>query len=229
MLNVQKLSFAYGDKITLSDITFEAETGTRIAVLGPNGAGKSTLFRCILGLLPRYDGTIRMTGRDIRTMTAAELARCAAYIPQSTAPVFDYTVLEMVLMGTTGQLGPFSGPGKRQAELAQAVLQSLGVDSLASRSFSKISGGERQLALVARAMVQGVKLLIKMNPRQISILAISSGYWSRWRGWRRMVIRCCFPPIILTMPCPVPIGYWCFGKGKCWHTAQRKLYSRENC
>lgn len=164
MLNVQKLSFAYGDKTTLSDITFEAAAGTRIAVLGPNGAGKSTLFRCILGLLPRYDGTIRMSGGDIRTMTAAELARCAAYIPQSTAPVFDYTVLEMVLMGMTGQIGPFSGPGKRQAEQVQVVLQSLGIDSLASRCFSKISGGERQLALVARAMVQGAKLLIMDEP-----------------------------------------------------------------
>jgi len=164
MLNVNHLSFSYGDKTTLSDITFEAAEGTRIAVLGPNGAGKSTLFRCILGLLPRFKGEIRIDGKNIQSMRQAELAHYAAYIPQSTAPVFDYTVLEMVLMGTTGQLGPFSCPGKGQKEQAREALQSLGIDSLAQRSFSKISGGERQLALIARAMVQGAKLLIMDEP-----------------------------------------------------------------
>lgn len=164
MLSVHNLSFSYGDKNTLSGITFKAAAGTRIAVLGPNGAGKSTLFRCILGLLPRFEGEIKIDGRNIQIMRQQELARCAAYIPQSSASAFDYTVLEMVLMGTTGQLGPFSGPGKGQAAAAQEALKSLGIDSLAHRSFGKISGGERQLALIARAMVQGAKLLVMDEP-----------------------------------------------------------------
>lgn len=164
MLSVNHLSFSYGGKNTLSDITFEAVEGTRIAVLGPNGAGKSTLFRCILGLLPQFTGEIKINEKKIRAMQQAELARCAAYIPQSSAVVFDYTVLEMVLMGTTGQLGPFSGPGKRQIAKAQEILQSLGIDTLGQRSFGKLSGGERQLTLIARAMVQGAKLLIMDEP-----------------------------------------------------------------
>lgn len=164
MLKVQDLSFSYGERKNLSGIRFEALTGTRVAVLGPNGAGKSTLFRCILGLLPRFQGEIRIDGKDIQTMRPGEIARCAAYIPQSTTPVFDYTVLEMVLMGMTGQLGPFSGPGKQQAAAAEAALQSLGIASLAHRGFGKISGGERQLVLIARAMVQGAKLLIMDEP-----------------------------------------------------------------
>lgn len=163
-LEVKNLSFSYGKRKILSQIGFEAPEGTRIAVLGPNGAGKSTLFRCILGLLPRFEGSIRMDGRDIKTMRADELARCAAYIPQSTAPVFDYTVREMVLMGTTGQLHPFTGPGKQQLERVDAALESLGITGLADRGFARISGGERQLALIARAMVQGAKLLIMDEP-----------------------------------------------------------------
>lgn len=163
-LEVKNLSFSYGKKEIISTIGFEAAEGTRIAVLGPNGAGKSTLFRCILGLLPRFDGSIRMDGREIKTMRADEIARCAAYIPQSTAPVFDYTVREMVLMGTTGQLQPFSAPGKQQLERVDVVLESLGIAGLADRGFARISGGERQLALIARAMVQGAKLLIMDEP-----------------------------------------------------------------
>lgn len=163
-LEVKNLSFSYGKRKILSQIGFEAPEGTRIAVLGPNGAGKSTLFRCILGLLPRFEGSIRMDGRDIKTMRADELACCAAYIPQSTAPVFDYTVREMVLMGTTGQLHPFTGPGKQQLERVDAALESLGITGLADRGFARVSGGERQLALIARAMVQGAKLLIMDEP-----------------------------------------------------------------
>ena len=164
MLEVQNLSFSYGRQNALSGIGFEAPEGARIAVLGPNGAGKSTLFRCILGLLPRFEGSIQMNGRDIRTMGAGELARCAAYIPQSTVPVFDYTVLEMVLMGMTGQLSPFAGPGRQQMAAAETVLRSLGILFLADRSFGKISGGERQLALIARAIAQGAKILVMDEP-----------------------------------------------------------------
>ena len=101
-IEVERLSFSYGTHPVLRDVSFRAEPGQLVAVLGPNGAGKSTLFRCMLGFLPHYQGSISLCGRDVRHLPRRELAHLAAYIPQSSQPVFDYTVRDTVLMGAAG-------------------------------------------------------------------------------------------------------------------------------
>ena len=98
-IDVERLSFSYGAHPVLRDVSFRAEPGQLVAVLGPNGAGKSTLFRCMLGFLPHYQGSISLCGRDVRHLPRRELAHLAAYIPQSSQPLFDYTVRDTVLMG----------------------------------------------------------------------------------------------------------------------------------
>lgn len=163
-IQTENLSFSYGDHAVLHSVSFTAEYGEFVSVLGPNGVGKSTLFRCMLGLLTPSEGRTLIGGEDIRSFTAAELSRSIAYIPQSHSPVFNYSVLDTVLMGTTAQLGKFSSPGEAQRRQALEVLERLNIAELKDRGYRAISGGERQLVLIARAMAQQAKILIMDEP-----------------------------------------------------------------
>lgn len=163
-IKVENLSFAYDTRDVLKSVSFQAEYGEFLSVLGPNGVGKSTLFRCMLGLLSPTSGQTLINGRDISEMTAGELSKNIAYIPQSHSPAFNYSVLDIVLMGTTAQLGKFSSPGQEQKNLALEVLEKLNISDLQNRGYRAISGGERQLVLIARAMAQQAKILIMDEP-----------------------------------------------------------------
>lgn len=163
-MTVENLSFSYGAADVLNSVSFRAECGEFLSVLGPNGVGKSTLFRCMLGILTPYQGRTLIDDRDIAGMTSTELSKYIAYIPQSHSPVFNYSVLDVVLMGTTAQLGKFSSPGKEQHRQAIEVLERLHIADLRDRGYRNISGGERQLVLIARAMAQQAKILIMDEP-----------------------------------------------------------------
>lgn len=163
-MEVKNLSFSYGERQVLKDVSFSAEYGQILSVLGPNGVGKSTLFRCMLGLMKPQNGEVLMDGTSVQAMNARELSRRVAYIPQSHNPVFNYSVLDMVLMGTTAQMGGFSSPGRVQVDQAKETLERLGIGELAGRGYGNLSGGERQLVLIARAMVQNAKIMIMDEP-----------------------------------------------------------------
>jgi len=164
VIDIRDLSFSYGEHKVLDKVSFSAGDGQFVAVLGPNGVGKSTLFRCILGLLRGYEGAVEIAGRDARTVSRRELAKLAAYIPQSSDPVFDYTVFDTVLMGTTGTLETFRSPGRQQIEQAEKAMRDVGIYDLRERGLTRISGGERQLCLIARALAQNARLLIMDEP-----------------------------------------------------------------
>jgi len=163
-ITINQLSFSYDHRTILSGIDFHAKEGEFISVLGPNGVGKSTLFRCILGLLPGYTGEIRIGDIDARTLKPAELAKRIAYIPQSGTSVFHYSVLDMVLMGTTNELASFQSPGQKQQSRAMEALAKVGIEGLADRCFHKLSGGEQQLVLLARALAQNARILLLDEP-----------------------------------------------------------------
>ena len=164
-LSLRDVSFSYGERLILDKISFDLKKGEFLSVLGPNGVGKSTLFRCILGRLTDYNGTILSEGEDIRRLSRREAARRIAYIPQIHQPTFEYSVIDTVLMGTTRQLSsPFAQPRKKQIETAMAALERLGIAALANRSFTQLSGGEQQLVLVARALAQRADILIMDEP-----------------------------------------------------------------
>lgn len=148
----------------LKDISFQAEYGEFLSVLGPNGVGKSTLFRCMLGLLSPSTGDTFIDNTPISAMSAGTLARKIAYIPQSHYPSFNFSVFDMVLMGTTAQTNTFSSPKKQEIAQAEAALNKLGLSHLKNRGYGNISGGEQQLTLIARAMAQQAKILVMDEP-----------------------------------------------------------------
>ena len=165
-LEVKNLTFSYSKALpsVLTDVTFNANDGDFIAVMGPNGVGKSTLFKCILGFLSAYAGTISVDGENTRNMSRRTLAQKIAYIPQSTSQVFDFTVLELVLMGVTPGLKVTQNPSKSDVENCMRVLEELGIENLAECGCGEVSGGELQLVMLARALVQNAKVLILDEP-----------------------------------------------------------------
>ena len=163
-LQARDIRFSYGDHEVLRGVSFEASPGEFLSVLGPNGVGKSTLFRCILGLLTPSAGSIAIDGRGTAGMSASELARRIAYIPQSHSPVFNYSVADMVLMGTTSRVGRFASPGRAQQALAEESMERLGIADLAASGYQSISGGQRQMVLIARALAQQARILIMDEP-----------------------------------------------------------------
>ena len=164
MIEICNLSFSYGTRNVLKNISFCAQNGQVLSVLGPNAVGKSTLFNCILRLLIPNSGDILIDDRSIATMTVKELARHIAFIPQSHNPVFNYSVFDMALMGATAQLGTFANPGRAQKEAVEQALKRLGISHLKERGYLQLSGGERQLTLIARALVQNAKILLMDEP-----------------------------------------------------------------
>jgi len=164
VLEARALSIGYGTRLVASGIDLALARGEVLCLLGPNGAGKTTLFKTLLGLLPPRGGEVRLGGRPIGTLTRTEVARAMAYVPQAQAMEFAYTVLDLVLMGRTAHLGPFAAPGAVDRERARAALADLGILALADSDANRISGGQRQLCLVARALAQDAPLLVMDEP-----------------------------------------------------------------
>lgn len=164
-LQARSLSFSYIKSVpVLQNISFALEEGELLSVLGPNGAGKSTLFRCILGLVTGYTGEILLNEIDLHTLSPGARARAMAYIPQLHTPVFGYTALDTVLMGLSRFISPLSQPGRSQRDKAMEALALLGLEPLAQRNFTRLSGGEQQLVLIARAIAQDASILIMDEP-----------------------------------------------------------------
>ena len=164
MLGASGLSIGYDGRTVASGIDLRVARGEVLCLLGPNGAGKSTLFKTLLGLIPPIAGDVRVGERPLGSLTRAELAKSMAYVPQAQVMEFAYTVLDLVLMGRTAHLGPFSAPGRRDHERAHAALADLGIADLADAEANRISGGQRQLCLVARALAQDAPLLVMDEP-----------------------------------------------------------------
>ena len=163
-LIVNDLCFGYGQKDVLKNVSFRAEAGELLAILGPNGVGKTTLFKCILGLEKNYRGQVLIDDAEVRSLSPKALASLAASIPQVHGISFRYAVRDMVLMGTTHRIAPFSVPGRTEKLAADEALERLGISTLADKEFVRLSGGEQQLVLIARALAQQAKILLMDEP-----------------------------------------------------------------
>lgn len=164
MLEVTSLSAAYGKREVLRDVSFCAGAGELVAVAGKNGAGKTTLFRAILGNLAAYSGEICVDGESIKNAAPRLLAKKIAYIPQSSPAVFNFEARLVVMTGRNAEINRFRGPGRAEEEAAEAALRELGIEHLARRGCAELSGGERQLVLLARALAQNAPIIIMDEP-----------------------------------------------------------------
>lgn len=164
LIEIRKLSFNYGSHPVLRDIDFSMERGAVVALLGPNGCGKTTLLKLLLGFLPARSGEVLFDGQPVRTIARRELARRVAYVPQTHRPAFAYRVLDMVSMGRMPHKDFWSRFSRSDERLAEEALDKLRIGHLKDRPYTEISGGERQLVLIARALCQGAHTFILDEP-----------------------------------------------------------------
>ena len=164
LLEAADLSVGYPGHVVGSGLSLSLHTGEVLALLGPNGCGKTTWLKTLLGLLPPLAGQVRLQGRALSQWPLAERAREIAYVPQGQGSTFGFTALEMVLMGRTAYLGLIARPGAKDRAIAQNALARLGITHLTERSVHRISGGERQLVLIARALAQEPRAVLLDEP-----------------------------------------------------------------
>ncbi len=163
-LAARDLAFGYRERRIGSGVTLELKPGEVLALLGPNGGGKTTLLKTLLGLLPAQGGMLALDGKPLAGFSVAERARAIGYVPQAHAGTFAFPVLSVVLMGRSAHGSPFAAPSARDRAVAEAMLERLGVTALADRPYTEISGGERQLVLIARALAQEPRYVILDEP-----------------------------------------------------------------
>lgn len=165
VITVTDLCFSYDDTRPLLDnISFHLCSGMIVTILGRNGAGKTTLMKCLLGKLKYCKGEIRVHGKLISDYRKKELASLIAFVPQLNTVAFDYSVEEFVLMGCNPHMNVFSSPSPKDYNAVHETLKKLEIHHLYTRSINTLSGGEKQLAYIARALVQGARILVLDEP-----------------------------------------------------------------
>jgi iron complex transport system ATP-binding protein len=181
-LLAQEVHFAYAGRQVLHGVTLKVRPGEVVSLLGANGSGKTTLLRLLLGLSKPRSGLVSLNGRPLMRYPRRELAQYLAYVPQTHVTPFPYTVREIVVLGRLPHTGLVRSATRRDCEVAMQMLERLGIADLAERPYTEISGGERQLALIARALAQGARILIMDEPvsgldygNQLRFLALLRG------------------------------------------------------
>ncbi|MGV9408374.1 ABC transporter ATP-binding protein [Nocardia sp. NPDC003693] len=164
MITVDQISFAYGGRITLDNITFRADTGSVIGLIGPNGSGKSTLLRLMYRALRLVSGSILVDETPVDGLRGRAMAARLAVVAQESPPDTPVTVAETVLLGRSPWVGAFQGYSRDDRIAAAAALEHVGARALADRPFATLSGGERQRVLIARALAQQADHLLLDEP-----------------------------------------------------------------
>lgn len=182
LLDVQNLTAGYGRKQILNGLSFQIESHTLVGILGANGSGKTTLLKALCGITPST-GTVRLGGEDASALSARKLAQRSRYIPQRTGISIDISALDVVLMGFNPSLGLLESPNAAMRSAAQAALEQVGLGDRSHVNFLTLSEGQKQLCLLARALLLEQGMLFLDEPE--SALDFSGRYrmLSLIRSW----------------------------------------------
>lgn len=163
---VRNLSFRYpkGDRDVLSGAGLTLDAGQVLCILGPNGAGKSTLLGCMAGLMTPQRGDVLLGGKPLAQQSRQDIARQVGYVQQTNNPAFSYTVFQFVLMGRAPHIPFFGQPDSADEDIVWQTLRQLGIDHLADRPCTDLSGGERQQCVIARTLVQRPRAILFDEP-----------------------------------------------------------------
>jgi iron complex transport system ATP-binding protein len=161
-IHVHHVHFAYDSRTVLQDVSLQAPTGEFTILLGKNGSGKSTLLRLLAGLLPLKEGTVEILGKNLDRLSLAERGRLIGFLPQFHNPVFPFSVREVVLTGRAAYV--FSVPGRKDRDKADQAIAEVGLEPLRDRPYTELSGGERQLVMIARVLAQEPKVILLDEP-----------------------------------------------------------------
>ncbi len=165
ILEADNVSFSYGDgRLVLDDVSICIAPGEMLTLLGPNGAGKSTLLNCLVGALVPQQGRVLLADEDVSRMMPRDVAKVVAYVPQTSIPTYGYQVRNYIAMGRAPHKGMFQHPDADDFALVDEAMESLGITHLARKPYTQISGGERQLVNVCRAIVQKPKVILFDEP-----------------------------------------------------------------
>jgi len=164
IVEAEEIVFGYHGNPVLKKISARIKDGDVLAILGPNGSGKTTLIKILLGLVRPQGGRIKLEGENINFLARNELAKKMAYVPQSHREAFGYTVTDIVLMGRMPHISFMGRYGKNDQKIVAESLEKMSVGHLHDRPYTEISGGERQLVLIARAVAQEAKIIVMDEP-----------------------------------------------------------------
>ena len=185
LLNVDNVSFKYGERWVLRGIGFEVEKGDFLGIIGPNGSGKTTLLRVIDGILTPQEGKVFLEGTEIGKLRREALARSVAVVPQYSALAFPFSVEEVVLMGRAPHLGRWRFEGEQDQRIALEAMEMTDTVSLATRDMESLSGGEHQRVLIARALAQEPGLMLLDEPTAFLDIRHQVDFFDRIRSLNR--------------------------------------------
>ncbi|RQW87637.1 MAG: ABC transporter ATP-binding protein [Geobacter sp.] len=163
-VRVESLTAGYGKAPVLHDISLEIESGRICALIGRNASGKTTLMRCINGILKPSKGSVFVSDREILAMKRVEIARLISLVPQGNYSPFQFTCLEIVLMGGVSRIKSWSAPCRKEKQRAEEICAEVGVIDLVDRPFNCLSGGQKQLIMLARALHQDSPVMLLDEP-----------------------------------------------------------------
>lgn len=163
-ISVENLTLSYEKNLVLNNINFSIKKGSVVTLVGPNGCGKTTLLKIINGFLRQNEGTVYIDSRNLEEIENRELARILGHVSQMHKSSFPFSVLDVVLTGRMPYISMFSTPGKEDIEKAYQVLEFMGIAHFARRPYTRISGGERQMVMIAKALAQEPDFLLLDEP-----------------------------------------------------------------